>query len=59
MGPSRSQPYSPPFKGVHHVEGGSEFPRGLVKKKRSEEESFLKTKDTDKENSLELHFRWM
>jgi hypothetical protein len=56
----RYEQSSPPKLGVHHVEKGkASSPRGLIKKKRSLEESFLKTKDTNKENSLELHFRWM
>ena len=45
------------IQGVHHVEDESEFHCDLVKRKRSEKKVSL-TKN-QKENSLELHFRWM
>src|SRR5215831_13882311 len=48
------------LRGVHHVEEGKRVPMGSGKKETfALKKVSLKTKDTNKENSLELHFRWM
>jgi len=50
----------PLLRGVHHVEEGKRVPMGSGKKETfALKKVSLKTKDTNKENSLELHFRWM